>query len=102
MDVLSPKERLLRSLKGEAVDRAPVICPGGMMNSAIVDVMKNHGNVLPDGHRDSKIMADLALDVQADTGFENVGIPFCMTVEAEALGSDIDFGTLKCEPKIAK
>ena len=46
MDVLSPKERLLRSLKGEAVDRAPVICPGGMMNSAIVDVMKNHGNVL--------------------------------------------------------
>ena len=66
MDVLSPKERLLRSLKGEAVDRAPVICPGGMMNSAIVDVMKNHGNVLPDGHRDSKIMADLALDVQAD------------------------------------
>ena len=57
MDVLSPKERLLRSLKGEAVDRAPVICPGGMMNSAIVDVMKNHGNVLPDGHRDSKMVS---------------------------------------------
>ena len=102
MDVFSPRERLLRSLKGEAVDRAPVICPGGMMNSAIVDVMNLHGNVLPDGHKDDKIMADLALDVQHDTGFENVGIPFCMTVEAEALGSDIDFGSLKCEPKIAK
>lgn len=102
MDVFSPRERLLRSLKGEAVDRAPVICPGGMMNSAIVDVMKRHGNVLPAGHKDDKIMADLALDVQHDTGFENVGIPFCMTVEAEALGSDIDFGSLKCEPKIAK
>ena len=35
MDVLSPKERLLRSLKGEAVDRAPVICPGGMMNTTL-------------------------------------------------------------------
>lgn len=102
MDVLSPRERLLRVLKGEEVDRAPVICPGGMMNSAIVDVMKNHGNVLPQGHSDAKIMADLALDVHKDTGFENIGIPFCMTVEAEALGSEIDFGTLECEPKIAQ
>ena len=101
MDVLSPRERLLRMLSGKEADRAPVICPGGMMNSAIVDVMKSHGNLLPQGHRDAKVMADLALDVQADTGFENIGIPFCMTVEAEALGSRIDFGTLECEPKIA-
>jgi len=102
MDVLSPRERLLRTLSKKTVDRAPVICPGGMMNSAIVDVMKSHGNLLPQGHSDAKIMAELALDVQADTGFENIGIPFCMTVEAEALGSRIDFGTLECEPKIAQ
>ena len=65
------------------------------MNSAIVDVMDKHGHVLPEGHSDPKIMTALAQDVQQDTGFENFGIPFCMTVEAEALGSAIDFGSLK-------
>ncbi len=101
-DVLSPKERLIRRLNKEKTDRRPVICPGGMMNSAIVDVMEAHGHVLPDGHSDASIMSRLAEDVQQDTGFENFGVPFCMTVEAEALGSEIDFGTLQCEPKIAK
>ena len=40
MSSLSPKERLLKVLNKEEVDRPPVICPGGMMNAAIVDIMK--------------------------------------------------------------
>jgi MtaA/CmuA family methyltransferase len=99
---LSPKERLLDTLSGKKVDRPPVICTGGMMNAAIVDVMNHTGHTLPEGHFRSDLMAELARDVQHDTGFENFGIPFCMTVEAEVLGSEIDFGSLACEPKIAR
>lgn len=102
MDDLSPKERLLRTFKKQTVDRAPVICPGGMMNSAIVEIMNKTGHLLPQGHSDSKIMAQIANDVHENTGFENFGIPFCMTVEAEVLGSEINYGTLSCEPKIQK
>lgn len=102
MNDLSPKERIIRSLNKQTVDRAPVICPGGMMNAAIVDVMNKTGHILPDGHHDSTIMAELANDVHQHTGFENFGIPFCMTVEAEVLGSEINYGTLACEPKIQK
>ncbi|GHT46487.1 methylcobamide--CoM methyltransferase [Planctomycetales bacterium] len=98
--MLSPKERLHNVLTGNAVDRAPVICPGGMMNAAIVDVMNKTGNTLPNAHYTAEAMSDLAYDVYQNTGFENFGIPFCMTVEAEALGSTINFGSLKCEPKI--
>jgi [methyl-Co(III) methanol-specific corrinoid protein]:coenzyme M methyltransferase len=47
-------------------------------------------------------MENLAYDVSVQTGFENFGLPFCMTIEAEALGSDINFGSLTCEPKIAR
>jgi [methyl-Co(III) methanol-specific corrinoid protein]:coenzyme M methyltransferase len=100
-DVFSPKERLLRSLNGQGTDRPPVICPGGMMNAAIVDVMQNTGHTLPEAHHTAGLMESLAWDVSEQTGFENFGIPFCMTIEAEALGSDINFGSLKCEPKIA-
>lgn len=99
---LSPKERLLDTLGRKRVDRPPVICTGGMMNAAIVEVMNRTGHTLPEGHFRADLMAELAADVHDDTGFENFGIPFCMTVEAEVLGSDIDFGTLSCEPKIAR
>ncbi|HHV30734.1 methylcobamide:CoM methyltransferase MtbA [Acetivibrio mesophilus] len=102
MSIISPKERILRVLNKEKVDRPPVICPGGMMNAAIVDVMKSTGHTLPEAHHDDKLMAELAKDIFKYTGFENFGIPFCMTVEAEVLGSEINFGTLACEPKIEK
>lgn len=101
MSDYSPKERLLRVLDGSAVDRPPVICTGGMMNAAIVEIMQGTGHTLPEAHHDPRLMAGLANDVRVHTGFENFGIPFCMTVEAELLGSAIDFGTLSCEPKIA-
>jgi MtaA/CmuA family methyltransferase len=99
---LSPKERLLRVLNGQEVDRPPVICTGGMMNAAIVEVMNRTGNLLPAAHHEGGLMAALAGDIHQDTGFENLGIPFCMTVEAEILGSEINFGTLACEPKIER
>lgn len=101
-DTFSPKERLIRTLGQQPVERPPVICPGGMMNAAIVDVMNAGGHTLPAAHSDWRLMSSLAADVQQLTGFENIGIPFCMTVEAEALGSEINFGTLECEPKIAR
>jgi [methyl-Co(III) methanol-specific corrinoid protein]:coenzyme M methyltransferase len=64
--------------------------------------MNATGHTLPEAHHDAELMAALAADIQQATGFENLGLPFCMTVEAEVLGSAIDFGTLACEPKIAR
>jgi [methyl-Co(III) methanol-specific corrinoid protein]:coenzyme M methyltransferase len=102
MNMLTPKERLLRVLRKETVDRPPVICTGGMMNAAIVEIMRATGHTLPEAHFDPQRMADLAQDIHTHTGFENIGVPFCMTVEAELLGSEINHGTLECEPKIVR
>ncbi len=101
LNLISPVERLGHVLRKEPVDRPPVICIGGMMNAAVVDIMKETGQTLPEAHFDEGRMAKLALAIQESTGFENIAIPFCMTVEAEALGSRIDPGTFACEPKIA-
>lgn len=102
MSGISPAERLLRTLGKQSVDRSPVICPGGMMNAAIVDIMEKTGHLLPEAHEDHWLMARLSHDVQEYTGFENFGIPFCMTIEAELLGSEIHLGSLTCEPKVAR
>lgn len=98
----SPKERLLTVLTGGRADRPPVICPGGMMNTAIVEIMQLTGHTLPAAHGDAGLMADLASDIFSHTGFENLGVPFCLTVEAEVLGSEITYGTLACEPKVVR
>ncbi|HBF33273.1 TPA: methylcobamide--CoM methyltransferase [Candidatus Sumerlaeota bacterium] len=102
MSELSAKHRLLNTLHKESRDRSPVICMGGMMNAAIVPVMKKTGVTLPEAHFDDVLMTSLAKDISRETGFENIAVPFCMTIEAELLGSEINHGTLACEPKIAK
>jgi MtaA/CmuA family methyltransferase len=102
MAVLTEKARLLTVLNKQQADRPPVICPGGMMNAAIVDVMKKSSQTLPAAHSDAALMANLAHAIHEFTGFENFGLPFCMTVEAEVLGSEITLGTLECEPKIVR
>ena len=101
-EVYSPKERLLRVLKKQETERPPTICPGGMMNTAITEIMRDTGHTLPEAHHGSELMGQLAWDVMNKTGFENFGIPFCMTIEAEALGSEIDFGTISTEPSIKR
>lgn len=98
----TPKQRLLTALQGQPNDRPPVICTGGMMNAAIVEVMNNSGHTLPAAHTDAEKMAALAAAIHQHTGFENIGIPFCMTVEAEVLGSEVSYGTLECEPKVCR
>lgn len=100
MNDLSPRDRLLRVLGRQPVDRPPVLCPGGMMNAAIVGIVEPAGHLLPAAHADPARMAELAAAVQRFTGFENLGAPFCLTVEAEAFGSAVDYGSVSCEPKI--
>jgi uroporphyrinogen-III decarboxylase len=35
-------------------------------------------------------------------GIENLGLPFCMTVEAEALGAEVEMDSIYNEPRVVK
>ena len=65
MNPLAPRERLLGVLGKKLVDRPPVICTGGMMNAAIVEVMQKTGLTLPEAHFSGAKMAALRLRVNA-------------------------------------
>lgn len=97
---MTEKERLLKTLAGEKVDRKPVICPGGMMTMASREVMKSTGCVWPEAHRNAEKMATLSIAMHDEAGLENLGIPFCMTVEAEAWGGEVEDGDQVTEPCI--
>jgi len=54
----------------------------------------------PEAHTRPEAMAKAAVVMQEATGFENYGVPFCVTVEAESLGSPVDYGDAVVEPQI--
>jgi [methyl-Co(III) methanol-specific corrinoid protein]:coenzyme M methyltransferase len=98
---MEQKTRLLSVLKGQPTDRPPFICPGGMMNMAVTELMEAAECGWPEAHVDSTKMAQLTLAANRLAGIENVGVPFCMTVEAEAMGARIDLGSQGSEPNVA-
>ena len=97
---MNERERLLNKLNGTTTDRVPVICPGGMMNMITKEIMDLSNIYLPQAHHNSRMMAELAQSVTKNGIFENIGVPFCMTVESEMFGCPIDFGSDIFEPHI--
>lgn len=98
--MLTPKERLKMILEGRQADRPACICPGGMMNMVTSELMDKVKVYMPEAHRDARQMADLAKAVYEEGCFENYGVPFCMTVEAEEMGAEVDMGTNVYEPHV--
>jgi MtaA/CmuA family methyltransferase len=96
---MTPRETLIETLAGRPAGRAAVLCPGGMMSLAVTEVMASSGAGWPEAHTSAAGMLGLALAMQDATGFDNVALPFCMTVEAEALGASIDLGDRTRQPR---
>jgi MtaA/CmuA family methyltransferase len=90
---VTSRERVLVALSGLPTDRPPVVIPGGMMSGATSELLSRAGVDWERAHHEPEAMAALAQTVQAATGLDNVGVPFCMTVEAEALGSEVALGS---------
>lgn len=94
---LKEKERLLRILNGETVDRPPVICPGGMMSACVTELLED----IEENHNiNYKYMAQVARKIHNNVGFENYGVPFAMIVEAEPLGAKVQIGDKIVEERV--
>ncbi len=97
---MNEKERLSKAIHGETVDRPPCICPGGMMNMITTELMDAVGAAWPEAHKNAEMMAELAVANYEQGCFENVGVPFCMTIEAEAMGAEVTMGSKIFEPHV--
>ena len=96
---MNEKERLLSVLKGDRVDRPPVICPGGMMSACVTEISDQVGG---GHHAGTKEMVSAARKINELIGFENYGVPFCLTSEVEALGATVNIGDNLIEPRITQ
>jgi len=96
---LNEKERLLSVLKGDRVDRPPVICPGGMMSACVTEISDQVGG---GHHSETQAMVSAARKINELIGFENYGVPYCLTAEVEALGASVNIGDNLIEPRITR
>ncbi|MHB1042913.1 MAG: MtaA/CmuA family methyltransferase [Eubacteriales bacterium] len=83
------KERVLKSLGGEPVDRLPVLC---VNQTATYEQMEQLQSYWPEANYQAREMARLASGAFSILGFDAVRVPFCQTIEAEALGCKIKDG----------
>jgi [methyl-Co(III) methylamine-specific corrinoid protein]:coenzyme M methyltransferase len=94
---VNERERLLRILKLQEVDRVPCICP---MQTGTIDLMRASGAFWPEAHHDPEKMASLALAANKFAGLESVRVPFEVSVDASAFGAQTKDRALGRRPLI--
>ncbi len=84
---MNARERIIKQLKGEEVDRIP--CYSGMGNVTTAG-LNEFGYKFSEVHTDAKKMADVAASSYRLFGYECSIVPFDLCVEAEALGCEMN------------
>ncbi|RME82102.1 MAG: MtaA/CmuA family methyltransferase [Caldilineae bacterium] len=92
---MNAKARFLNALRLKPVDRPPV---AAVVTGITVDMMEKAGIYYPDAHKTSEQLAGLAAAIWEHHRIEAIKLPFGMTVEAEVLGCEIDYGTYDTLP----
>jgi len=90
MGSLTAYDRVMAKLRGiqKMVDQVPCI---NSTSVATIDFMKAYDAHWPEAHKNPEKMAKLGSAAHRLCGLDIISIPFCMTVEAEALGAPIEF-----------
>ncbi len=95
---ITPRERFLKSMKGEEVDKVPVC---SVTQTGTVSLMEICGAHWPEAHYNADKMATLAIAGHEIAGLEAVRCPFDGTAIAQTLGCTIMDGTADAQPGVA-
>ena len=98
-NVLTGRNRVLKALQGEPVDRLPVLC---VNQTATYEQMEILGAAWPEANSEAEKMAELAAGSHLILGFDAVRLPFCQTIEAEAMGCVLKKGGRMNLPSVQK
>jgi [methyl-Co(III) methanol-specific corrinoid protein]:coenzyme M methyltransferase len=86
---MNAKERVMAVLNHQKPDRMPCF---GANSTVTFDQMIEIQAFWPEGHEKAETMANQAMAAYSILGFDAVRVPFCRTIEAEALGCKLRSG----------
>lgn len=91
------KERILGALRGKKQEGRLVWVP---TVGVTVEAMRQVDASWPQAHRDPRKLARLAASTFELTGVPCCTVPFCLTLEGEALGCPVEWGSQATQPQI--
>jgi len=89
---MDPYSRVMRVFNHKLPDRTPCL---GANSTVTYQQMDAVGHYWPDGHKRAVAMAAQAMAAHTVLGFDAVRVPFCQTMEAEALGCRVKPGKIR-------
>lgn len=92
---MNNKERFLRALKLEEVDRPPV---AAVATGITVAMQEKSGIFWPEAHKNADDLAGLSETIYLYTDTECIKLPYDMAVEVEALGAEINYRNIDTTP----
>ena len=96
---MNPRDEIIEALKGNRGDTAP---PAIFTQTGTVSQMDNCGSCWPEANFDAAKMAELSLQPSRMFGFATAKVPFCLTVETERFGADLNPGEKGAQPSVAR
>lgn len=96
---MNAKKRIFSALQGGRVDRIPVWLPVVPVTVSMMELSKAPW---PGSHSNPEQMARLAAMPWELAGLPTATVPFCLSLEAEALGCQLDWGTISRTPSVKK
>ncbi len=75
-------------------------CASSQSEDVPVEIQFKTGFHFPEAHNDSTALAVLSKEMKLLRNEQFCRLPFCLTVEAEALGADINMGNMQTGPRI--
>jgi [methyl-Co(III) methanol-specific corrinoid protein]:coenzyme M methyltransferase len=94
---MNPRDRVLAVFAGKQADRPPVFSAN---QTGTYQQMEKTGASWPEAHMRAEPMAELAAAAHTLLGFDAVRVPYCQTIEAEALGSTVKYAGSEGVPRI--
>ncbi|MFA9496213.1 MAG: MtaA/CmuA family methyltransferase [Candidatus Bathyarchaeota archaeon] len=91
---MTPKKRLFNALNDKPIDRVPTFC-SGCSQTVTLESMEEIGVYWPEAHSNPSKMAELSMSTYDHNGLEVAGVPYCLSIEAEALGCLTEIGDKK-------
>ena len=95
---MNSKDEIVRIFDDKGGDTHP---PAIFTQSGTVGQMDACGACWPEANFDADKMATLALQPHERFGFATARVPFCITVDADAFGCDINRGSPNAQPSVA-
>ncbi|MEG0874104.1 MAG: MtaA/CmuA family methyltransferase [Clostridiales bacterium] len=94
---MNKRERFMNAIQGQETDRVSVFCAN---QTATYEQMEELGASFPEANYEAATMAKLAAGAHSILGFDAVRVPFCQTIESEALGCKLQDGGKEGMPSI--